>query len=293
MNHSNETIAELFAKYGNAYQVAKELGCDHSSVAKRIRRLGLRGAKQKRGTAGRKYVIIPDTQCKPGISLDYLRWIGQYVEEQKPDVLVHLGDHADMPSLSTYDKGKKSFEGRRYKADVTASIRGMEALMAPIKCAPELHLMLGNHENRINRAANDSPEFDGLLSVDDLKYESFGWKVHPFLKPVTLDGIVFCHFLTSGVKGLPITTANALLTKGHMSAIVGHQQGRQVAYAKRADGGRITGIIAGSCYTHDEEYMGYQGNPHWRGLLVLHEVIDGTFDEMFVSINYLQHRYAA
>ena len=37
--------------------------------------------------------------------------------------------------------------------------------------------------------------------------------------------------------------------------------------------------------------MGNQGNNHWRGLVVLHEVKDGQFDEMFVSLDYLRKKY--
>ena len=53
----------------------------------------------------------------------------------------------------------------------------------------------------------------------------------------------------------------------------------------------MTAIIAGSCYEHDEGYMGPQGNEHWRGFYMLHEVKDGAFDEMAVSLNYLRERY--
>jgi len=47
-------------------------------------------------------------------AIDHLTWAGQYAVDKKPDVIVHIGDHWDMPSLSHYDKGTKSFEGRRY-----------------------------------------------------------------------------------------------------------------------------------------------------------------------------------
>ena len=60
-----------------------------------------------------KHMIIPDTQVKPGSSFEHLKWAGQYAVEKKPDVIVHIGDHWDMPSLSSWDVGKKSFEGRR------------------------------------------------------------------------------------------------------------------------------------------------------------------------------------
>jgi hypothetical protein len=139
---------------------------------------------------------------------------------------------------------------------------------------------------------NDEPLLDGTISIEDLGYEEHGWQVHEFLRPVCIDGVMYCHYFTSGVMGRPITTANALLTKKHQTCIAGHQQGKQIAYATRADGSTITGIIAGSAYLHDEDYMGVQGNKHWRGIIVLNEVRDGQFDEMFVSLSYLGQRYA-
>jgi hypothetical protein len=76
-----------------------------------------------------------------------------------------------------------------------------------------------------------------------------------------------------------------------MSCIAGHQQGLQIATAERADGQRLTSIIAGSCYEHDEDYLGHQGNKHWRGFLMLHEVQNGQFDLMPLSLNYINQKY--
>lgn len=91
--------------------------------------------------------------------------------------------------------------------------------------------------------------------------------------------------------GRPVTSAAALLSKKHMSCVMGHVQGRQIAYATRADGSEITGLFVGAYYLHNESYMSYQGNKHWRGLWVLHEVANGSFDEMPVSIEYLKRKY--
>jgi hypothetical protein len=242
-----------------------------------------------------KHLIIPDVQAKPGVSVEFLTRIGRYAAEKRPDRIICLGDFADLPSLSSYDKGKKSFEGRRYRRDLDAVRRAMDALMYPIAQArnykPDLHLTLGNHEDRIRRVVELQPEFEGLLSVDDLGYRAYGWRVHPFLHPVKLDGVMYAHYFTSGVMGRPITTAAALLTKKHQSCVAGHQQGKQIAYATRADGKTITGLIVGSAYEHNEDYLGPQGNRHWRGIVMLHEVRDGTFDEMFVSLDYLRRRF--
>lgn len=251
-----------------------------------------------------KIFVIPDAQVRPGSDITHLINAGKYAVEKKPDVIVCLGDWADMPSLSSYDVGKKSFEGRMYINDIQASKDAMQAFLAPIReeqqrrirnkekrWNPRLVLTLGNHEARITRAVNEDRKLEGLVKIEDLEYEKFGWEVYPFLEPVCIDGVVFCHYFTSGVMGRPVTTASALINKKHQSCIAGHQQGRQVAYGTKADGSTITSMIIGSFYTHDEEYMGHQGNKHYRGCVMLHEVKDGSFDEMFISIDYLAKKY--
>jgi hypothetical protein len=223
--------------------------------------------------------------------------------DKQPDVIVHLGDHADMPSLSSYDVGTKKFEGQRYVKDVEAAKNGMAALLSPLNLynvqqkkngkkqyKPRKVFLLGNHENRINRAVNLDPKLEGVLSVDDLGYDSAGWEVHDFLDVVVIDGVAYSHYFVTGVAGRPASSAAALLRKTNMSCVAGHQQGKQIAYATRADGKTLTAIIAGSCYEHDEDYMGPQGNKHWRGCLMLHEVNDGAFDEMWLSLDYLKNR---
>lgn len=250
------------------------------------------------------HAIIPDCQVKPGHDTEYLERIGRYLADKQPSVIICLGDFADMPSLSSYDQGTKSFEGRRYRTDVQATREAMDRLLKPIRdlnesnrkrhrerYKPRMVLTLGNHEHRINRATNSDPKLDGTLSIDDLGYKEAGWEVYDFLDVVVIDGIAYSHYFTSGVLGRPCTSAAAQLTKKHMSCIAGHQQGFQVATGHRADGKRLTSIIAGSCYEHDEDYMGPQGNKHWRGMLMLHEVKDGEFDMMPVSLDYLKRRY--
>jgi len=51
------------------------------------------------------HLIIPDVQAKPGLDFTYLRAIGNYIAKKQPDVIINIGDFADMPSLSSYDKG--------------------------------------------------------------------------------------------------------------------------------------------------------------------------------------------
>ena len=250
-------------------------------------------------TKNKRIAVIPDVQLRPGDDVEFLNHIGQYLCKIRPDIIVCLGDFADMPSLSTHDKpGAKGFEGARYKKDVAIAQEGMATLLAPInqlsrkiKWNPEKIMLYGNHEHRIERAVYNDPRLEGLMGFEDLEYEKYGWTTYKFLKPVVIEGIAFCHYFVSGIMGRPCTTAQSLITKHHMSCIAGHQQGRMIAYAKSADGREITSIIAGSCYEHDEYYLNAQTNNQWRGLFILNDVNNGTFDEMPVSLKYLRKRY--
>jgi hypothetical protein len=254
----------------------------------------------------KRHVVIPDVQLKPGVPTEHLDWIAQYIVDKKPDVLVIIGDWADMPSLSSYDVGTKSFEGRKYRDDILAANDGLQKLMAPIEAEMERIqrrrlkrwnlrkiVTLGNHEHRISRAVETDRKLEGLISVEDLFFKQFGFEVYPFLEVVEVDGVVYSHYFCSGVMGRPITSARALLTKLHQSCFAGHQQERDIAYGKRANGQRITGIIAGCCYLHDEAYLNPQTNNVWRGVYVLNDVEAGTFDEMPVSLKFLKGRYRA
>lgn len=215
-----------------------------------------------------KHFVIPDCQVKPEHDTRYLTYVGQYIIEKKPEVIICLGDFADMSSLSSYDRGSKAFEGRRYRADITAARNSMECLLSPIwsynakarkhhkeRYTPRFVLTLGNHEQRINRAINADAILDGTISVKDLGYEEYGWEVHEFLDVVVIDGIAYSHYFTSGLLGRPCTSAAAQLSKKHMSCIAGHQQGFQMHTGHRADGSQLTSIIAGSCLTPDHKVL--------------------------------------
>lgn len=253
-----------------------------------------------------KHMIIPDTQCKPNADFQHLSFAGQYAVDKKPDVIVFIGDHWDMPSLSSYDVGKKSFEGRRYIDDIQAGQLAMATFLAPLELhnirareqkkklyLPRLVFCLGNHEERINKAVESDRKLEGLISTDDLELDVFGFEVVPFLQPIVIDGVCYSHYFSSGILGRPVSSARALLTKKHMSCVMGHVQDRAIDYQKRADGKNITGIFAGIFYPHKETYLTPQTDKSWAGIWMLHDVKDGEFDEMPVSLSYLRRRYGS
>ena len=241
---------------------------------------------------GKTHCVIPDVQAKPGVPLDHLEWAGKYIADKKPDVIICIGDFADMPSLSSYDKGKRSAENKRYKKDIEAAHYAMELLMTPIVNEPDykprLVMTLGNHEERIVRFGDDNPAMYGVATLQDLGFEAWGWEVYPFLEVVEVDGIEYSHYFTTGAMGRPAGSAAVMLRERQKSCTMGHSQIYDVAVHKKTQN---RAIMAATFYQHDESYLGPQGNDCRRHILFKHEVRAGKFDLMEVSLEYLRKKY--
>ena len=241
-------------------------------------------------------LIIADTQAKSEEDLEYLLWIGKYIADKKPDIIVHIGDHFDMPSLSSYDKGTSKIEGKRLYKDIEAGVEGFKLLNLELEKHKDYHprkvFCLGNHEERLDRYVNEHPELQGTLGTDKLPFAKYGWEVHPFLKPVEIEGIFFVHYLANPMSGKPYggSAMNILKTVGR-SFVVGHKQCLDIAIRPTIDGKQQLGIVNGACYDHFESYKGFTGNNHFRGLTVLHECSDGFAVPMFVSLDYMKEKY--
>lgn len=250
------------------------------------------------------HFIIPDTQVKPGVDTSHLEAAGNYIVDKQPDVIIHLGDHFDMHSLSRWDAGTVAAEGSRYVDDIDAGHAALDRLMRPIEeynrtrraykekqYKPRMVFLEGNHEYRIQREADSNPKLAGKLSLDDLAVGAWGFEQIPFLKPIDIDGVLYCHYFvnTASLKKNVIggTIDNKLKHIGQ-SFTMGHQQTLQMGMRWLNNGKCQRGIVSGSFYSHDEPYMGYQGNHHYRGCLMKHEVKDGNYCLMELSLDYLK-----
>lgn len=245
---------------------------------------------------GKVHCIIPDTQCKPGAPLEHLLWASDYIADRRPDVLIHVGDHWDMQSLSTYDRGKRAAEGRRYKLDIMAGNKGMDLLMSRLvqqrSYRPRKVFCVGNHEERMDRAANETPQLFGHIGMHDTNLRRYGWEVVPFLKPIKIDGVTYAHYFYNPNSGKPYGSQPVSRVKEvGFSFTMGHQQGKAQGERYLPDGTAQRALIVGSYYQHDEDYKGPQGNEHWRGIIIKHEVCRGNYDLMEVSLGYLQRRF--
>lgn len=270
---------------------------------------------------GRDHLFIPDRQVKPGCSNAIDHAIGNYIVKHRPQVIVNIGDHADMESLSSYDVGKASAEGRRYQKDIEASINAHEIMFKPLfelqrqqlaagnrlghlipQAAtltkgyynPETHIFIGNHENRIARAIDDDPRLGGWMGIEDLQYARFYQYVHPFLQKHVIDGVTYVHYSFKKIPNKAIggeLIARTILNHEMTSISVGHTPEFHYAEKFRGDGKKIQCLVAGACFDHYETYAGPRNSQYWRGIIHKRDVRDGVYDFEKISLENLLRDY--
>jgi len=253
---------------------------------------------------GPRHMFIPDTQIKPGVPTDHLLWAARYAATKLPETIVIAGDWYDMHSLSSYDRGKLSGEGARYEDDIEAGAEGLRlfehelAKYAPRSYKPRKVVTLGNHENRIVRAIEEDPRMEGKVSLNDLAFKEYGWQVRAFLKPVEIDSIVYSHYfplnangrVSNGRNGCP--SALAQVRRVMKSCVAGHRQGFDYSLL-HTPFATYRGVIVGSFYQHQENYLTACGENYWMGILIFNDVNvkTGEFSMMEIDMNFLRRRF--
>jgi len=120
-------------------------------------------------------IIIPDAHISDKVPKDYIA-IKSFVKQFKPDKIIILGDYSDVASLSAWDMDKKrKMEGRRFKKEMTTANRELDFLQ---ECSNDIIYLEGNHEFRVERYLDKSPEMEGLIEIQEnlrLKERGIKW----------------------------------------------------------------------------------------------------------------------
>lgn len=256
----------------------------------------------------RTHLVIGDAHAKDGVSNERFLWLGKLIVERKPDVIINMGDWADMPSLCKYEYGKASHEGLTYKKDIAAANDALRLMNYPIRryndgrraikekqYNPRLISLLGNHEDRISKIGNEDSKFQGSFSTDDIKFKEYGWEVIPFLQPIEVDGILYCHYFQSGAMGKPLGgrgIARKMIAQNFQSSTVGHGHYLHYDTETKKSGKRFHALEAGCYFEHHENYAGMSNSSWWRGIILKHNVVEGDYDLELIRMDSIKQRYA-
>lgn len=250
------------------------------------------------------HLVVGDTHAHPDHDNTRADLLSALIQDIKPDVYVHIGDSADMASLSTYDKGMSYFVGRNYKDDINSHLEFEDRVWGPVKRQkkklPYRVFCIGNHEDRISRALSRAPELAGAISMKDLDLETIYDDVVPYdgygtPGTIEIDGVAYGHYVVAGISGRPlggIHQGYQLLQKRHQSTTVGHSH---VFSYDRQNFNKGTKILHGLSLPCFVDYpVDWAGNviDLWsRGVVIKRDVSDGNYDLEYVSLKRLQEVY--
>ena len=255
----------------------------------------------------RDHLVIPDDHAHPEDNFRRYEWLGKYIIDNKPEVIVKMGDSWDMASLCSYDKGKKDFVFKNVQKDIEAGHKAERILFSPIieynkkrrknrkkKYTPKIIKILGNHEYRVQRLLDYDPIWEGTISMDSFKTRlDLKETVVPFNEYIIIDGIAYSHYFVSGSMGRPFASARAMIAKRAMSCTMGHTHGLDMDIITKPTGELIRGLICGSF--HDKDHKSFAGtqvdNIWWNGVIHKHNVRNGDYDLEEISIYRLEKMY--
>jgi len=254
---------------------------------------------------GKEYLVCPDIHAHPDHNNDRADWLGQFIKDRKPDVVVNMGDQWDLPSLSSFDKGKASFNGANYEKDINAGLDFQDRMWHPMqqskKKQPRRVFLEGNHCHRIHKVLEYEPHLAGDrygISYKNLQLDHYYHDVVMYEGGtpgiINLDGISFAHFMVSGLMGRPIGGehhASSLLQKNYSSCIVGHSHTADFAIRSGSSGKTIMGLVCGVYQDFDSGWAGLCNRLWWRGLVYLKNVDEGVFEPEFISMESLRRAY--
>lgn len=207
-----------------------------------------------------------------------------------------------MPSLSSYDKGKRAFTGRSYAKDIESGLEFQERLWGPVRARkkrmPYRVQLEGNHEHRIEKALDMSPELIGTIDFKDYNFDDNNDEVIRYKGNTPgqkeLDGITYSHYFVSGVMGRPIGgehTAHSILSKYFVSCTASHIHTLSYDIRTSGTGRKLHGLVAGCYQDYVPPWAGDISRLWWSGVAYKRNVENGQYDLELISLDQLRKTY--
>jgi hypothetical protein len=248
------------------------------------------------------HLVLPDQHAHPEYNNDRADWIGKLILDLRPDVVVNLGDGYDMASLSTYDKGKRAFAGRSYSRDIESGRGFQDRMWFPLKKAkkkwPRSVYLEGNHEHRIERALDLSPELQGTIGFSDYGLDNYYDQVIRYEGGtpgvIEIDNIYYAHYFISGIMGRPtggVKPAYTISLVNGVSSTCGHIHTLDYSVRTLGNGSKIQSLVAGVYQDYKSPWAGHINDLWWSGGVIKRGVENGNYDPEFVSLKRLKEIY--
>ena len=244
--------------------------------------------------------------AKPEASNERFTWLGNFIEDIKPDYCVDLGDGADMCSLNTFDtRYPQQIVSQSYERDIESYNDSQSRLWDRYKLTKKRRPFRigfeGNHENRIKKAVASDPRLEGTkhgISFSHLQTDHWFDEYHGYRNGgpsiADYDGVSYAHFFSAGNFGSAMSGIHhgyALLANRHHSSTCGHSHKRSIYFKDGAYPNPVIGLVAGCFKGKEETWAGQSQNDWWHGIIVKRNVQNGYYEPEFVSMEQLRKQY--
>lgn len=254
-------------------------------------------------SSNKTFVVWSCAHTDPGTSNERFDWLGSFLYDLKPDVVIDLGDGADMRSLNSYDtRYPQALVTQSYEEDIEVYNDSQDRLRHKFRHnrrkKPFWVGFEGNHETRIKTAIKHDPRIEGKthgISFSHLQTDTWFNEYHEYENSApsiaTYGGVDFAHYFSSGNFGSAtsgVHHAYSVINNRHRSSVCGHSHKRDV-YFKDAPGS--LGMVVGCFKGKEESWAGQANLDWWKGIVVMHDVGEGRFEPQFVSMKMLKEEY--
>jgi hypothetical protein len=108
--------------------------------------------------SGKHIIVIPDAHAHPDYDNGRFDVLGDYINRHRPDIVVSIGDWADMASICEHSS-KLSLEGKRYKADCASVVDAQHRMFAQVSTRRSAGRSTPSAPTSTSRAGTSSTTF--------------------------------------------------------------------------------------------------------------------------------------
>ena len=188
----------------------------------------------------RRFIVTPDKHF-PLHEKKAINCLVKIIEEVRPDGYIDLGDVGEWQGVSHWQWKKKKRPPLEYQLpfinkDVEAVNKGLDIIdeaLDKVSC-DEKYMIEGNHDDWMNRFAEEHPYMDDYKFKNAVKLKERGYEFYPIGKFLKIGKLYFYHgHLYSGIYH----TRNHLLKLG-CNVMYGHHHDIQQMSVTHIDGAK-------------------------------------------------------
>lgn len=233
--------------------------------------------------------------------LEVLTWIARYASAHRFDHIVQIGDWSTWDSCNFHDKNDTA--AAKTKPPIARDMANLKESLAAWRAGidpdykPRQTVVLGNHENRVERFENANPEAYGTFTTErDQSFLQYGWKTRPYGELFYIEGVAFTHHPVNGVGRAfgGETGPQRAASKTTVPIVSGHTHKRQVHDAAKIGPVDVISMVEIGCalpWGTVESYAKHGMTGWWHGVVPM--VVQGGVitDLAFVSMLTLEREY--